>query len=101
MSTGRTPARSIHERDAYEDAIWSRLDHADIDERNIREHLEQARGERRPKLEGILRDAAGARASVERSIRRVHSASDIEWPRLKHELDSELEGLDQILRSAS
>jgi hypothetical protein len=91
---------SLRERDSYEDAIWSRLEHADIDERVLRESLEPARGERRRKLEATLRDAAVARASVERSIRRVRVASDLDWPRLKHEVDSELEGLDQILRSA-
>jgi hypothetical protein len=41
-----------------------------------------------------------ARTSLKRSVRRVHSDSDLEWPRLKHDMDSDIEGLDRALRSA-
>ena len=91
---------SLRERDAFEDAIWSGLDHAAIDERAVRALLAGASRDRRRALDGALRDVAAAREAIHESLRRVHAVSEREWPRFKHDVESATEGLQRVLRDA-
>lgn len=91
---------SLRERDSFEEAIWSRLGHAEISEDALRERAVGAARARRLSLEGTLKDAAAAHASIEQALRRVHLVPDIEWARYKHDVESTLDGLDRLLRDS-
>jgi hypothetical protein len=90
---------SLRERETFRDLIGSRLDQAEHDERDLQEALARADGARKRAIETALRDASAARQSIDRSLRHVQSVSDVEWPRLKHDVESALEGLDHVLRN--
>lgn len=91
---------SLRELEAFEDIVWYRLGQADISAATLREAVSAAPAQRRKAMGAALEAADAAVAAIERTLRRVHSVSDVEWPRYKHDLESALDGLDRSLRDA-
>ena len=92
---------SLRERTSFVQSVWSRLEQTEITERAVRERLAGAARDKRRPIEEALRSVGASRDTVERSVRRVHTVADVDWPRFKHDQESALDGMDRTLRDSA
>jgi hypothetical protein len=88
---------TLRSRNTFEQAIWLRLDGAEVTRKTLEDLHEHATADQKKTIERALKDAAPLKAFIEKSLRRVHVTSDVEWPRYSAELEATTSDLERVL----
>jgi hypothetical protein len=88
---------TLRARNTFEQAIWLRLDGAEVTRGSLEGRLAGATADQKKTIERALKDAAPPRAFVEKALRRVHVTSDVEWPRYSTEVEAAMADLERAL----
>ena len=88
---------TLRARNTFESAIWLRLDSAEVSRESLEGMRASATADQKKTIEHALKDAAPLRAFIEKSLRRVHVTSDVEWPRYSAEVEAAMSDLERAL----
>jgi hypothetical protein len=89
---------SLRARNTFEQAIWLRLDSAEVTRASLEGmRATAATADQKKTIDRALKDAAPLEAFVEKSLRRVHVTSDVEWPRYGAEVEAAMNDLERAL----
>jgi hypothetical protein len=87
----------LRSRNTFEQAIWLRLDSAQVTRDSLEGMRAGATADQKKTVDRALKDAAPLQAFIEKSLRRVHVTSDVEWPRYSAEVESVTSDLERAL----
>lgn len=88
---------TLRARNTFEQAMWLRLDGAAVSRESLENMRATATADQKKTIERALKDAEPLQAFIEKSLRRVHVASDVEWPRYSAEIEGAMSGLERAL----
>lgn len=88
---------TLRARNTFEQAIWLRLDSAAVSRASLEGMRAGATADRKKTIDRALEEAAPLEAFIEKSLRRVHVTSDVEWPRYSVELERAMSDLERAL----
>lgn len=88
---------TLRARNTFESAIWLRLDGAEVSRTSLEGMRATATADQKKTIDRALKDAAPLEAFVQKSLRKVHVTSDVEWPRYSAEIEAAMSDLERAL----
>lgn len=88
---------TLRTRNTFESAIWLRLDSAQVTRESLEGMRSTATADQKKTIDRALKDAAPLEAFIQKSLRKVHVTSDVEWPRYSAEVEGAMSDLERAL----
>jgi hypothetical protein len=87
----------LRARNTFEQALWLRLDGSEVTRASLEDRRANATADQKKTIDRALKDAVPLRAFIDKSLRRVHVTSDVEWARYSAELEGAMSDLERVL----
>ncbi|MGO8999570.1 MAG: hypothetical protein ACLQVI_40105 [Polyangiaceae bacterium] len=84
----------------FESAVYSRLDHVDARTKDLETLAARSSGERRAKLDKLVRAVATSEEKVQRDMRRIHTVPEVDWTTFQRDIDTTLDAIDRDFQEA-